>query len=174
MKLLILFALFATSAIGGTPWTHKTIEGEGGGTNGDYYFYQTFTPKSGSDVMSVLKARVVYAFDPSSDTILVADYSFSGGLHVRISHALRKDAVALFSGDDVKMKTIRDYMVPFELVRGQMIKPKTGTKLTETQQGDLFNLIHVLAMQRCTPPNSESGSREILTPGPHTTGHTDP
>ena len=155
MKLLILFALLTTSAFAGTPWTHKTIEGEGGGTNGDYYFFQSFTPTRGSDVMSVLKARAVYAFDPTSEVILVADYSFSDGLHVRISQALRKDANVLFAGDDVEMKTIREYRIPFEVTRGQMIKPQAGTKLTEPQQADLFNLIHVLAIQRCAPPSSE-------------------
>jgi len=156
-SLLILFALLTTSAIAGTRWTHRTIEGQGGGNIGDYFFFQEFTPKRGSDVMSVLKARAVYASDQASEFILVADYSFSDGLHVRISQASWKDAKMLFEGADVNMATIRDYKVPFEITRGSMIKPRAGTKLAESEQGDLFNLVHVLGMQRCTLPSSEQG-----------------
>ncbi len=152
MKRLILFLVIANVASAGTSWTHRTVEGEGGGGNGDYYFYQSFRPKSGSDVMRVLKARAVYAFDPSSRTVTVADYLFSDGVHIRIAHASRKDANRLFEGEDVGMETVREYRIPFEITRGRMIKPKAGTKLSEPQQADLLNLVHVLAMQRCSAP----------------------
>ena len=150
MKILILFTLIVSSALANTQWTHQVSEGQDGGIAADYYFYKAFSPKSESSVMSILKARVVYAYGyhPESESIIVADYDFHNGLRINISRADKADIIALISGKDVKMKSIRDYTVPYEMVRGQMLRPTKETKLTDAQQGDIFNLVHVLCMQR--------------------------
>jgi len=159
MKILLLFTFLITSVLANTKWTHQVSEGQGGGVGADYYFYKAFSPKSGSSVMSVLKARVVYAYDyPDSKIIRVVDYDFNDGVRIQVSNAKKADIEALTEGKDVKMKVLRAYKIPYDLVIGQMIKPKKGTRLSDEQYGDLFNLIHVLAMERGPISSSEQGA----------------
>ena len=65
--LLALLTLLSFNAFGASPWTHGVIEGEDGGINANYFFYDTFKPDYGDGtLMSIQRVRAIYAQNPES------------------------------------------------------------------------------------------------------------
>jgi hypothetical protein len=145
--LLILFVALALPCFGGVSWSHRVTEGEGGGINANYFFYETFRPDYGDGtLMSVQRVRAIYVLKPEGD-IVVIDYFLGGGIKVAEMRAKREDLLDLIAGKDVELKKIGEFSIETETSVGYL-KPKNPTELTADQQERIFNLIHILSMQR--------------------------
>ena len=167
--LLILLAMLTVPAFGGVNWSHKVVEGEDGGINANYFFYETFKPDYGDGtLMSVQRVRAIYALKREGD-IVVVDYFLKGGIRVVTMRTARESLEILIAGKDVVFKKINEFLIETETSVGYLT-PKNKKALNNKQREQMLNLVYILSMQR-SPINSESGRREILTPAPHTTGH---
>ena len=169
--LLILLVMLNLPAFGGVNWSHRVVEGEDGGINANYFFYETFKPVYGDGtLMSVQRVRAIYALKREGD-IVVIDYFLQGGIRVVAMRAARKSLDELIAGKDVDFKKTNEFSIEAKTSVGYLT-PKNPKALNDEQREQIFNLVYILSMQR-SPIKSESGRREILTPAPHTTGHTD-
>lgn len=96
--------------------------------------------------MSVQRVRAIYALKPEGD-IVVIDYFLGGGIKVAEMRAKREDLPDLIAGKDVEFKKTVEFTIETETSVGYL-KPKNPTELTAEQQERIFNLIHILSMQR--------------------------
>lgn len=66
--LLICLAALTVPCLGDVPWSHKVVEGEGGGVNANYFLYETFKPDYGDGtLMGVQRVRAIYALKHEGD-----------------------------------------------------------------------------------------------------------
>jgi|GEM_PF-5669693 len=101
-KLLTFLMLFVVTAACGGEWSDSTVEGEGGGANANYFFYETFKPDYGNGtVMSVQKVRAIYALKPDAE-ILVIDYIMENGIRVVETKTARESLADLIAGRDAE------------------------------------------------------------------------
>lgn len=127
-----------------TAWTHKNVEGQGGGVAADYVFYKTNA-----------QLRAIFAYDYPQEHIIVADYALTGwasDISVKIMKAKPDDINKLSEGKDVEFKIVRDYKLDLDKKRGFMTVLKDNKNLTTEQQNDIVNLIALLSLQRIPMP----------------------
>lgn len=164
MKTLILYlCLLSLPAQGDVKWTHSVIEGEDGGIAANYFFFETFKPdyKDGT-LMSVQKVRAVYVRkDLVGSTVI--DYSIErSGIYVKVSTADKKAVMELISGKNAELKAVSEFSVQGETSVGEFY-PKSKQALTERQQEMIYNLVHILSMQRSPIKNEQAGGGQPAT-----------
>jgi hypothetical protein len=144
---LILLAAFTLPCFGGVSWSHQVAEGEDGGINANYFFYETFRPdcRDGT-LMSVQRVRAIYALKREGD-IVVIDYFLQGGIKVVEMRAKREDLPDLIAGKDVDFKKTGEFAVDAETSVGYLTS-KNSKELTTEQRERIYNLVHILSMQR--------------------------
>lgn len=153
--LLILLAVFTLPSFGGVPWSHKVAEGEDGGINANYFYYETFRPEYGDGtLMSVQRVRAIYALKREGD-IVVIDYFLQGGIKVTEMRAKREVLADLIAGKDVEFKKTGEFSVESEASVGYLTS-KDSKALTAEQRDRIYNLVYILSMQR-NPIKSEQG-----------------
>ena len=146
---------------GGVNWSHKVVEGEDGGINANYFFYKTFKPDYGDGtLMSVQRVRAVYALKRGGD-IVVVDYFIQGGIRVVTMQAAPESLESLIAGKDVDFKKINEFSIEAKTSVGYLT-PKDQKALSNEQRTQIFNLVHILSMQR-SPIKSEQGSAHQST-----------
>lgn len=157
MKTLFIFLiLLSLPAFGGVKWTHSVIEGEDGGIDANYFFFETSQQyKDDGTLMSVQKVRAVYATGHKGD-VLIVEYSIANGIHVKSMMADRKYLKELITGKDTEFKSSSEFSIDAETSVGYF-HPKTKSALTEEQLEMIYNLVYILSMQR-SPIKSEQDS----------------
>ncbi|MEZ5327436.1 MAG: hypothetical protein R3F19_20490 [Verrucomicrobiales bacterium] len=151
--LLILLTVLNLHAFGAGAWTHSVVEGEGGGINANYFFYETFKPDYGDGTsMSVQRVRAIYAQNPERD-IVVIDYFLQNGIRVVAMRAAKESLADLIAGKDVELKKTNEFSVAAETSVGYLT-PKNPKALSDEQRERIFNLVYILSMQR-SPIKSE-------------------
>jgi hypothetical protein len=151
--LLFLLAMFSLPALGGVNWSHSVVEGEDGGINANYFFYETFTPDYGDGtLMSVQRVRAIYALGREGD-IVVIDYFLQDGIRVVAMQAARGALADLIAGKDVEMKKTSEFSVEGKTSVGYLT-PKNPKALNDEERERIFNLVSILSMQR-SPIKSE-------------------
>ena len=156
LPLLILFAMFSLPALGGVNSSHRVVEGEDGGINANYFYYETFKPDYGDGtLMSVQRVRAIYAISREGD-IVVIDYFLQGGIRVVAMRAARESLADLIAGKDVELKKTSEFSVEAETSVGYLT-PKNPKGLNDEQRERIFNLVSILSMQR-SPIKSEQGA----------------
>jgi hypothetical protein len=151
--LLTLLVMLTLPALGGVTWSHKVVEGEDGGMNANYFYYETFRPDYGDGtLMSVQRVRAIYALKRDGDVVVI-DYFLQGGIRVIEMRAPRESLADLIAGKDVKFKKTSEFSVVAETSVGYMTS-KNPKDLTDVQRERIFNLVYILSMQR-SPIKSE-------------------
>ena len=145
--LLALLTLLSFNAFGASPWTHGVIEGEDGGINANYFFYDTFKPDYGDGtLMSIQRVRAIYAQNLEGD-IVVIDYFLQNGIRVVAMSAAKEALPDLIAGKDVDLKKTNEFSIATERSVGYLT-PKNKKPLSDQQRERIFNLVHILSMQR--------------------------
>lgn len=156
--ILILLVAFTLPCFGGVSWSHRVAEGEDGGINANYFFYETFKPNYGDGtLMSVQRVRAIYALKREGD-IVVIDYFLQGGIKVAEMRAKREDLPDLVAGKDVEFKKIGEFAVEAETSVGYLTS-KNSKELTTEQRERIYNLVYILSMQRSPIKESEQDAR---------------
>jgi hypothetical protein len=157
-RLLILLVMLTLPSLGGVKWSHSVAEGEDGGMNANYFFYETFKPDYGDGtLMSVQRVRAIYALKREGD-IVVIDYFLQGGIRVIEMRAKRESLAELVAGRDVEFRTTSGFTVKTE-TSGGYLTSKDSKALTAAQRERIFNLVHILSMQR-SPIKSEQAAAD--------------
>lgn len=151
--LLVLFSILNLQSLWAGVWTHSVVEGEGGGINANYFFYQTFKPEYGDGtLMSVQKVRAIYAQSWEAG-IVVIDYFLEDGIRVVTMQAAKESLTDLIAGKDVDFKKTNEFKIEAETSVGYLT-PKITKEMTKIQQERILNLVSILSMQR-SPIKSE-------------------
>ncbi|SHI53410.1 hypothetical protein SAMN02745181_0334 [Rubritalea squalenifaciens DSM 18772] len=154
--LLILLAMLAVPAFGEVNWSHKVVEGEDGGINANYFFYQTFKPDYGDGtLMSVQRVRAIYALKREGD-IVVVDYFLQGSMRVVTMRAARESLENVIAGKDVEFKKTSEFSIEAETSVGYLTL-KNQKALNDEQREQMLNLVYILSMQR-SPIKSDQGA----------------
>ena len=154
--LLILFTILNLHAFGAVAWTHSVVEGEDGGINANYFFYETFKPDYGDGtLMSVQRIRAIYAQNREGD-IVVIDYFLQNGIRVVAMRAAKESLAELIAGNDVEFKKTNEFSIAAETSVGYLT-PKNPKALSDEQRERIFNLVYILSMQR-SPIKSEQAA----------------
>ena len=154
--LLFIFTIFGFHAFGAVPWTHRVVEGEDGGINGNYFFYETFKPDYGDGtLMGVQRVRAVYAQNRDGD-IMVIDYFLRNGIRVVTMMAEKESLTDLIAGKEVEFKKVGEFSIKADVSVGYLT-PKNPKALSDEERDRIFNLIYILSMQR-SPIKGEQGS----------------
>jgi hypothetical protein len=145
--LLILLVAFTFPCFGGVSWSHKVAEGEDGGINANYFFYETFRPDYvDGTLMSVQRVRAIYAHKREGD-IVVIDYFLQGGIKVAEMLAKREDLPDLIAGKDVELNKTGEFVIEAQTSVGYLTS-KNAKELTAEQRERIYNLVYILSMQR--------------------------
>jgi len=156
LPLLILLAMISLPALGGVNWSHSIVEGEDGGINANYFYYETFKPDyADGTLMSVQRVRAIYALSREGN-IVVIDYFLQGGIRVVAMRAARESLADLIAGKDVEFKKTSEFSIEAETSVGYLT-PKNPKGLNDEQRERIFNLVSILSMQR-SPIKSEQGA----------------
>jgi hypothetical protein len=166
--MLILLVMLTLPALGGVNWSHKVVEGEDGGMNANYFYYETFRPDySDGTIMSVQRVRAIYALKREGD-IVVIDYFLQGGIRVIEMRAARESLADLIAGKDVKFKKTSEFSVEAETSAGYLTS-KNPKDLTDVQRERIFNLVYILSMQRSPIKSEQAVPSDGHKPSSHAT-----
>jgi len=148
--------MISLPALGGVNWSHSIVEGEDGGINANYFYYETFKPDyADGTLMSVQRVRAIYALSREGN-IVVIDYFLQGGIRVVAMRAARESLADLIAGKDVEFKKTSEFSIEAETSVGYLT-PKNPKGLNDEQRERIFNLVSILSMQR-SPIKSEQGA----------------
>ena len=154
--------MLTVPAFGGANWSHKVVEGEDGGINANYFFYETFKPDYGDGtLMSVQRVRAIYAQNREGDVVVI-DYYLQTGIHVVAMRAAKESLGDLIAGKDVEFKNTHEFSVAAETSVGYLT-PKNPKALSDEQREKIFNLVYILSMQRSPIKSEQAGAGQPAT-----------
>ena len=160
--LLVLFTILNLHAFGAVAWTRSVVEGEDGGINANYFFYETFKPDYGDGtLMSVQRVRAIYAQNREGD-IVVIDYFLQNGIRVVAMRSAKESLADLIAGKDVDFKKTSEFSVGAEISVGYLT-PKNPKALNDEQRVRIFNLVYILSMQRSPIKSEQAGAGQPAT-----------